>query len=585
MRKMAQPGKSGKKRLKVTLIYPPANYKNSETFPFMNMSIAVLAGSLIREGHAAVQADIEKQWFQRIKDLLAPRQLSLINDYDAVLAYVNGRAAKRRAAEFAAITDLLIKECGLGESDLFGITFIDMKAEPLMLNFSALLAFGLKARFGAPVVVGSRRIPPEAFMYIMKRYPCFDYAVYADWGEKALSEIINAVSGKKAEFIDTIVRTGAELETYHNGLKRPVVPTPHYEKEVIDRYRVDDSEIFSRYNSGYPFIKELLREKGERLVAPYAFELYCPGACAFCENDNSLPSDAKSPDQVIDELFALKEKGFTGVYFVNSAFNNNYKRAEELCDKMIKYRLGLQWADCANFRTIDENLLDKMRAAGAIKLTYGMETASPRLLKYIQKGSTIEKIRRYLEYSDSIGIWNHLELIGGLPTETPADIEATRKFIEETGDIVEVYSLNPFYLYRNSMFYREAKKFGLAIRPAPAPEAVDYFARPGNKIGEFSEKFDETGGLKWEEKDLQISKSTETLAEAIGRVSSYRAIEWEHIYLLMALYARLGHERKDLIRKLMNILTVKFKPYNLDFFFGKFEFKKHRIHRELESFR
>ena len=601
---------SRQKRLKITLIYPPGNYKNSEPLAMPNMSIAVLADSVIKEGHQAVQVDIEKQWFHRLKNLLTPRQLALLDDYDAVLEYVNGRAAKRLAAQFRELTDLLIKECALERADLFGMSLVDMRTEPLIINFSALLAFALKARFGAPVAIGGRRIPRDAFMYLLKKYPCFDYGVYAEWGEKALSEIIKAVAGDKAEFVDTVVREGKTFRDYYSGtatrpgapacgfaatyprrrysgtIMRPYAPTPHYERAILEQYKVTDSEIFARYNSDYPFIRDLPREEKKRLLVLYSFEHTCPGACAFCSNesrgDKSSPSDAKSVDQVMDELFALKEKGVTGIYFMNSAFNNNYKRAEELCDKMIKSRLGLSWVDCANLWAIDENLLDKMKAAGAIKLTYGIETGSPRLLKYIRKNITIERARRLLEYSNKIGIWNHVELIGGLPTEKPQDVEATIKFVEETKDIIDVYSLHPFYLYTDAPLYREPEKFGLRIRPNPAPSPEHYFSNPVTKVGEFTERFDEVGGLTWEEKDRQILESAKAVADAIGRTFSYRALEWGHVQLLMCLYDKFGHEKKALIRKIMQILTVRFKPYNLDFFLEKFEFNKNKLRLVLE---
>jgi len=595
---------SPKKRLKVTLIYPPGNYKNSEPIAMPNMSIAVLADGVIKEGHLAVQADIEKQWFGRIKNLLTPRQLSLLDDYDSVLEYVHGRAAKNIAAEFSELTDFLIKECSLERSDLFGISLIDMRTEPLIINFSVLLASGLKARFDAPVAIGSRRVPRDAFMYLMKKYPCFDYGVYAEWGEQALCEIIKDVAGDKAEFIDTVVRKGKTFTDYYSGTEtgpdsparafttayprrrysgtvmRPSAPTPHYEKAILDQYSVTDKELFARYNSDYPFIRDLPHKGKKRLLVLYSFEHTCTGTCAFCPNESrdpkSSPSDAKSVDQVIDELFALKEKGVTGVYFMNSAFNNNYKRAEELCEKMIKYRLGLSWVDCANFWAIDERLLDKMKAAGAVKLTFGVETGSPRLLKYIRKNITIEKARRFLEYSNKIGIWNHAELIGGLPTEKPEDVKATIKFVEETKDIVDVYSLHPFYLYREAPFYCEPEKFGLKIKHNPAPPPEHYFSNPVTKVGEFTERFDEAG-LTWEEKDRQILESTKAVADTIGRVFSYRVLEWGHAQLLMRLYDEFGHKKKPLIRKMMRILTLRFKPYNLDFFLENFGFNKNRL--------
>ena len=221
-----------------------------------------------------------------------------------------------------------------------------------------------------------------------------------------------------------------------------------------------------------------------------------------------------------------------------------------------------------------------MRAAGAVKLTYGMETGSPRLLRYIRKATTIEKIQRWLDYSHRAGIWNHIELIGGLPTETEEDTQATVDFIGRNKDLIDTYSLNPFFLYRSSPFFRQAGKFGL--KPHAAAGRADYF-NPDTQVGSFSERFDEAGGLKWEQKNRQIVRSTGEVAGAIDRASTCKAIDYEHIHLLMCLYSKLGHARKVTIRKLMRVLTMKFKPYNVNSKITGFAYHKHEYRRVLSS--
>jgi hypothetical protein len=559
-----------KKPLSAALVYPPGEQKISEPIPPPNMTIAVLADALVSNGYQAVQVDAEKEWFDRIQHRLSKKQLALFYDKDAIFQYVNGKASKSVSAELGRISAILLEGLDLGKPDLVGITLVDIRAEPLIINFSALLARAAGDKFGARTVIGYRGMPKEAFFFLMRRYPCFDYGAYADWGEKALLEIMKDVAGEKAAFTGTVVRRGRRLKNYPaiSG-KRPRAPRPLYDARILEKYKAYDSEIFSKYNSDFPFIKKLITKDKRHLVAAYAFELTCPGACAFCENDNKLPSDIKSVDQVIDELSALKEKGVTGVYFVNSSFNNYYKRADELCDKMIKHKLNLKWFDCANLRILDERLLDKMRAAGAVKLTYGVETGSQRLLNYVNKGVTVERARRFLEYSDKIGIWNHIELIAGFPSETQKDVQATVNFIDQIKEFVDVYTLNPFYLYPNSRFFREQARFGVKVLPYPPLQLMNFFYPIYRIVEQYSMKFEEVGGLGWEAKDRQIVASVKAIAAKIDSVASYRAIGNEHVYLLTCLYDKLGHN-KELIRKMVKVLTLKFKPYNLNFFMDDF---------------
>jgi len=562
---------SPKKPLKATLVYPPGEQKISEPIPPPNMTIAVLADALIINGFEAAQLDAEKEWFDRVQHLFNRRQIALIYDKDSTEAYVNGRSRAKLAAEYDRICGLLLKGLKLEKSDLVGITLVDIRAEPLIINFSALLSFAVKKKFGAKTVIGYRGVPKEAFFYLMRKYPCFDYGVYANWGEKALLEIMKDLAGEMAAFTGTIVRRGGGLKNYGGGQeRRPYAPHPHYDKRILEKYKAYDSEILARYNSDFPFIKKLIKNDKRHLVTSYVFELTCPGACAFCENDNRLPSDVKSTDQIIDELSELKGKGVTGIYFVNSSFNNHYNLAEELCDKMIRHKLNLKWFDCANLRVMDEHLLDKMRAAGAVKLTFGVETGSQRLLNYVNKGMTVEKSRRYLEYADKIGIWNHIELIAGFPTETGVDVKATLDLIDNVKDFVDLYTLNPFYLYPNSRFYREQTKFGVKVVPYPPLQFMNFFYPLYRIVEQYSLKFNEVSGLKWRDKNKQIVESTKAIAAKIDSVATYRAIGNEHVYLLTCLYDKLGHKNKELIRKLVKALTLKFKPYNLNFFMDDF---------------
>ncbi len=559
-----------KRKTKVVLVYPPGEQKISEPIPPPNMTIATLACALKEAGYGVLQVDAEKDWFDGLRAELTERQLELVYDQSLLIPYVNGKAPRRTAAEYDALGALLLERLGIREAGLLGVTLVDMRAEPLIIGFTALLCHAARERLGARTVIGYRGVPPAAYAYLMRRYPCFDYGVYAAWGEMALLEILKETEGAGAELIGTVARRGARLKDYPALRRRPHAPRQAYDRRILKKYTAGDRQVLASYDSDYPFARELAAGGKRHLVVPYAFELTCPGACAFCENDNRLPSDRKSVDQVIDELSALKEQGVTGIYFVNSSFNNSYKFADELCGRMIRHRLDLKWFDCANLRVLDERLLTRMRDAGAIKLTYGVESGSQRLLDLVNKGITVERARKYLELSDRLGIWNHIELIAGFPSETRADVDATLAFMDTIRSHVDLYTLNPFYLYPNSRIFREQARFGVRVLPYPEMKKMNFFYPVNRIVEQYSMKFEERGGRGWEQKDRQIVESTKAIAAKIDSIATYRAIGNEHVYLLNSLYRRFGPRRKPLIRKLVHVLTRRFKPYNLDFFMDDF---------------
>src|SRR3989338_10924949 len=116
------------KRSRVALVYPPGEQKISEPIPPPNMTIAVLADALLKNGCEVFQVDAEKEWFDRIQFLLSARQSALLYDFGSVEALVKGKAPAKLAAEYERLSALLLKELGLVPVDLIGITLVDMRA-------------------------------------------------------------------------------------------------------------------------------------------------------------------------------------------------------------------------------------------------------------------------------------------------------------------------------------------------------------------------------------------------------------------------------------------------------------------------
>jgi hypothetical protein len=559
--------------MKIVLVYPPCNNRNCEPFPMPNIAIAALHGYLRAKGAGEVsQCDLDRPYFAWLRRRLGRAGEALLGDTAKITVYCRGRAGKALKAELDALADVFLAAGGIERPGLLGITFADLREDPLTLNCSALIARRARDLWGTRTAAGHSNVPEALFRSVMARYGVFDFCVFANWGEEPLLRIVEKLEGGKRGLINTLEARAGGIKTHREKFPQPrLPPSPFYPQEILGQYAVEDRTLAASYRAGGGEIAGLFGRGDRELVVPYSFISTCSGSCAFCANDASVPSNCKSVDQVLGELAALKAAGVTALYFINSNFNDNYSYAARLCDGMIKNRFGFLWSDCANLRRIDESLLRKMRLAGAIKLTFGMETGSDRMLKYIRKGITVEKIERYLRASHRLGIMNHIELIGGLPGETEEDILRTEAFIRCNRTYVDVYSLNPFYLYRSSPFARQASSFGLKVLPQAAGAAA--------RAGAFSERFDEVGGLKWPEKDRQIAASARRLSEAISGVSSYGAIDYEHIHLRVFLYRKLGHRNKALIGKIVGLMTGSFRPYNLDTFISGAEYFKHKWSR------
>lgn len=117
----------------------------------------------------------------------------------------------------------------------------------------------------------------------------------------------------------------------------------------------------------------------------------CPSKCTFCANNRvGRRFRARTPLNVVEELEFLKEKyGTRNFTFSDDCFTADTKRAYEICSLIIEKELNITWDASARVNTLtDEALIVRMKKAGCIGITIGVETSSQRLSDLMKKGTT-----------------------------------------------------------------------------------------------------------------------------------------------------------------------------------------------------
>ena len=93
------------------------------------------------------------------------------------------------------------------------------------------------------------------------------------------------------------------------------------------------------------------------------------------------------------------------VKVVDDAFTVNRKRTLELLDKIIAAGLNcFEFTGGVHADTLDEVLVTKIREANFRRVTLGVESGSPRILKMIRKGETNEDVKRAITLLRGAGI-------------------------------------------------------------------------------------------------------------------------------------------------------------------------------------
>jgi hypothetical protein len=79
----------------------------------------------------------------------------------------------------------------------------------------------------------------------------------------------------------------------------------------------------------------------------YRFVNGCPQRCAFCSDRNGQAPGILSPDRIVSDLRALRDRyGVHDFLFMNNLFNPTPRFTEALLDALERADLGIRWCDC-----------------------------------------------------------------------------------------------------------------------------------------------------------------------------------------------------------------------------------------------
>lgn len=211
-----------------------------------------------------------------------------------------------------------------------------------------------------------------------------------------------------------------------NDYKQNELGTPDYTDLMLDQY-VSVIEIANPMHS--------LWSDGRWNKLTMAHGCYW-GKCTFC--DISLdyikvyePVAAKILVDRMQELIA--QTGENGFHFVDEAAPPSLMKALAL--EILKRKLIVTWWTNIRFeKNFTQDLCRLLKASGCIAVSGGLEVASDRLLKLIDKGVTVEQVAQVTRNFTEANIMVHSYLMYGYPTQTEQEtidsLEMVRQLFE-----------------------------------------------------------------------------------------------------------------------------------------------------------
>lgn len=186
--------------------------------------------------------------------------------------------------------------------------------------------------------------------------------------------------------------------------------------------------------------------------------------CAFCDTclDYIGRYDAPTASLAANKMEAIMEQtGQSGFHFVDEAMAPQLLR--NLSSEIINRNLALSfWGNIRFEKAYTADLCNLMADAGCIAVSGGLEVASNRLLKLINKGVSIEQTVAATRNLTNAGIMVHTYLMYGFPTETLQEtinaLEVVRRMFAE--GIVQSAFWHRYAMTAHSPSGKEPEKYG-----------------------------------------------------------------------------------------------------------------------------
>jgi len=191
----------------------------------------------------------------------------------------------------------------------------------------------------------------------------------------------------------------------------------------------------------------------------------CINRCAFC-NESKIWGKYRFRDAegILKEIrHQLSRYPFIESFFFNdSLINGNIKVLDKLCSLLIRNRINIKWGGQALIREeMTKDFIAKLRQAGLCHVSYGLESASPRMLKTMGKHFTSELAERVIRDTKRAGIRVDINIIVGFPTERNEDIIFTANFLKRNREFIDKIFFHPLIVSRGSYIYEHINDFGI----------------------------------------------------------------------------------------------------------------------------
>ena len=266
---------------------------------------------------------------------------------------------------------------------------------------------------------------------LMERFPEIDHLVLGE-GEITLFEL---VSGEDPRRIDGLVwRDGEEVVT--NSPRRAI---PDLDSLPLPAY-----ETLAGFPRGYHLpLFSYIRAPGAAISTSRG----CLYRCSYCDRSVFKRSfRSNSAEYAYRHMKHLRRRfGIRHINIYDDLFTLDRERVLSLCEKLAAEPLGIQFNCAVRVGHTDDELLEALKKAGCLMVSFGVESGDPEQLRHLKTGITLEMVRETVARIQAKGLRAKGLFMMGVVGETEESIRRTSDFIIDLGlDDMNMSKFTPF---------------------------------------------------------------------------------------------------------------------------------------------
>ena len=294
-------------------------------------------------------------------------------------------------------------------------------------------------------------------------YDCLDFLIYGE-AEETWPEFLDKLESSDPDFsrVDGLIWR-SDGKTKVNKPRRLFpdldnLPIPAIHLTQQEKYKM--SFALPKYRKTGKYVS-IMMTRG------------CPFKCTFCSESNDVkypgakvPVRFRSPENIVREIeHHFKVHNVRHFFFMDSNITLNKNHARKLFGLLVEKNMPVTFEGWTRANLVNDEIMELLAKAGVIRMSFGIESGDPEIMRIIKKEVNHEDIRNAFRLMEKYGMEPACSAMLGNPGETKATVKRTIEFIDSIPQILySNFSIANPYPGTQMLAWARAGEHGLRLR-------------------------------------------------------------------------------------------------------------------------